>query len=118
MKTAFSVDNVAGLSGVAFLALSLVSQASLYVYPQSISLRKKLSLLPAANVSPDGFPLHFRQNETTWRAYFEGMSGDTLQLSEGDKKTDRTANVGIHIVYGAFIHVVSRHCHPGPEISQ
>lgn len=156
MKTVFSGGKVAGFSGAALLALSPVSQASMYVYPMEVSVglngaaqirvisqsdsvqfikvnlkkiiepgtrnEREVQTDPADTeqfiITPQKIALAAGSErvtrlvsitppakETTWRAYFEGVSGDTLQFSESDKKNDRTANVGVNIVYGALIHV-------------
>ncbi|WP_395489505.1 fimbrial protein [Cedecea davisae] len=49
------------------------------------------------------------QKETTWRAYFESVNENNF-LDEGfkSKKDNKTANVGVNIVWGALIHVAPK----------
>lgn len=50
--------------------------------------------------------LAFPEKETTWRVYFESVSENTFNKANNEKNSEnRTAEVGVSIVWGALVHV-------------
>jgi len=53
-----------------------------------------------------------QQKETTWRVYFESVSEDIFS-NEVTRKKEKSAEVGVSIVWGALVHVAPNTFKPG-----